>query len=377
MAITFDSWLDSQGILEVDDDGNTRYKSSDEDRGWLSPSEVMDAYAEYKDNATLDQYVVVNPENIDYFNQTYGTNFASPLEYWDWVYGPGGRIVSGKELSDQGYSTGQDQDYYAPASGNATKFVNTPLSYDAPDTFMDKFGLYAILAIAGAGLAAGTAGAAGATGFNAAAADAAGLAQMAADAGLTGTAADAFVASGGTLGSTAAGGGGVAGINGWEVFDAPQQFANTTTTTAGPQPMLDAPPVEGPPPGTEFWTADQIGAGLGESVAQGVAAGTNAAAQAVGGEFAGSSLASTLIDWAKNNPLLTSTAVNLAGGFIRGAMAPTPEEQAQAAADARASLDATNRAAMRIPPARWPRPTGRVLRTPGSLPPGLINRAMV
>lgn len=62
------------------------------------------------------------------------------------------------------------------------------------------FGADAALAAGGAGSAAGG-GAALAGG--ASAADAAGLAQMAADAGLTGQAATNFVASGGTLGSTA------------------------------------------------------------------------------------------------------------------------------------------------------------------------------
>jgi hypothetical protein len=60
------------------------------------------------------------------------------------------------------------------------------------------------------GSAAGAAGGAASGGM--AAADAAGLAQMAADAGLTGAAADAFVASGGVLGSTAAGGANALGL---------------------------------------------------------------------------------------------------------------------------------------------------------------------
>ena len=74
---------------------------------------------------------------------------------------------------------------------------------------------------AGAGGAAEAAGAGGAGGFGgvgAATANQQGLYQMAFDLGLEGTAADAFVASGGTLGSTAAGGGGVMGMSGTGVL---------------------------------------------------------------------------------------------------------------------------------------------------------------
>ena len=260
-----------------------------------------------------------------------------------------------------------------------------------------------LLAVGATGAFLAPAVAAGATGFNAAAADAAGLAQMAADAGLTGTAADAFVASGGTLGSTAAGGGGVAGINGWEVFDAPQQFANTTTTTAGPQPMLDVPPVEGPPPAGELTAPNMLqpapsltsgvstegmwSPNIEHAFPASLSSGSGAGALALdfaGGMFGGNaagapggSLVDDLIGWGKNNPMLASTIAGQGFGLIKGAMAPTPEEQARAFADARAKIDEANRMATRIPPARWPKPTGRVLRTPGQLPPGLINRAMV
>lgn len=74
---------------------------------------------------------------------------------------------------------------------------NGPLLWGAPLAF--------------AGPISGALGAGGAFGgyASAAAADAAGLAQMGAAAGLQGSALEAFVASGGTLGSTAAGGGGI------------------------------------------------------------------------------------------------------------------------------------------------------------------------
>jgi len=286
-------------------------------------------------------------------------------------------------------------------------------------SFLEENGWLIPLGIATAGLAFGGLAGAGAAGA-AGAADAAGLSAMAADAGLAGTAADAFVASGGTLGSTAAGGGGVTALatepvmNGWNIFDAPQQFANTTTTTAGPQTMVDVPGFEGPPPqgaGEQFFTPNPLvqemsaipggvstagtfpaaehalanglstgaaGTGAFASMAPDILGGTSLwpGGGATGVGAPGGGLVDGLIDWAKNNQMLASTGLNLAGGFIKGAMAPTLEEQAKAAADARIAVDNSNRAATRIPPARWPKPTGRVLRTPGQLPPGLINRAM-
>ena len=183
-------------------------------------------------------------------------------------------------------------------------------------------------------------------------------------------------------GGTQAGTGGVADFaaegvdlfgNGWDIFDAPtspMQFADTTQTTAGPQTVMDVPPVGGPPLpepvglGTEF---TETGAGLGSAadITAGVSGGTNA-----------TSLVDDLIKWGKNNQLLASTGLNLAGGLIKGAMAPTPEEQARAIADERLRIEEANRAATRIPAPRWPKPTGRMLRQPGQLPPGLINRAM-
>lgn len=85
------------------------------------------------------------------------------------------------------------------------------------DTSIDP-GLLAVLAIASGGLAMGALGGAGAAGAaGVGAADAAGLAAMGADAGLSGAALDAFVASGGTMGSTMAGGGGV-GFGAGELF---------------------------------------------------------------------------------------------------------------------------------------------------------------
>src|SRR3990172_8409819 len=85
-------------------------------------------------------------------------------------------------------------------------------------TPLSVMGLAGGAALAGGGSGAGAGGAGGFGGVGAATANQQGLYQMAFDLGLEGTAADAFVASGGTLGSTAAGGGGVMGMSGTGVL---------------------------------------------------------------------------------------------------------------------------------------------------------------
>ena len=66
------------------------------------------------------------------------------------------------------------------------------------------------------------------------------------------------------------------------------------------------------------------GAGLGESF------------------FGPDSIIGKVINWANNHQFLASTATNVGAGLIKGAMAPTPEEQARAVYQAK--LDAENRA---------------------------------
>ena len=112
--------------------------------------------------------------------------------------------------------------------------------------FLTDYGAQLAMALATAGTSAyaGGLGGAGAvsgatTSGGMAAADAAGLAQMGADAGLAGPALDSFVASGGTLGSTAVGGGGV-GL-GATVGSQPQVLPDSYWQTQAGAPQTAVP----------------------------------------------------------------------------------------------------------------------------------------
>lgn len=304
---------------------------------------------------------------------------------------------------------------------------------------------------AGAAASGAGAGATGAGGF--AAADAAGLAAMGADAGLSGAALDAFVANGGTLGSTAAGGGGIglgaaatqggggalpesywsatadaggtvtdaaaanAGtvsaspgaetfVDPWDVMGDTSAYglnpqpaspsiindgmAGANTPAAAPEAVTAAEPVAAPsapsaPAAPSAATADIGAQQAADAVAQttydaaaaGGAAGydpslVSGASQSTGG------LLDAAIDWAKNNQTLASTGVTVAGGIIKGAMSPTPKEQADAVMQAKLQAEtqaaAAKRASNRLENISLSRlrPTGATLQRPT----GLIAGAM-
>lgn len=82
---------------------------------------------------------------------------------------------------------------------------------------------------------------------------------------------------------------------------------------------------------------------------------------------------SDAMNWAKQNPLLTSTATNLVSGILRGVAQPGIDKaKAQAEADARLRADQTNRLLTSPSGMQFKiKPTGNMLRTPG-----LIGNAM-
>src|SRR3990167_3420896 len=92
---------------------------------------------------------LVPASTIAWINQNYGTNFAGPKEYLDWMYGGSGQ-VSGSTSPLNDY-----MQYYIPQNGNVNAPVNRGYDYNPADTLSDNFGLYAALGIAGGGLLAG------------------------------------------------------------------------------------------------------------------------------------------------------------------------------------------------------------------------------
>ncbi len=178
-------------------------------------------------------YIRLVDPGLDWFRQSGQGNFSSPEQYYQWVFG-GGSTVRGSD----------GQTYFKTPNG-VDKIVNMPLQYNKPDSTWDNLGLYLVGAIAGGGLLAGMGGAGAAAGTGGlSAADIAGLTQMGADAGLQGAALQSFVQSGGTLGSLAAGGGGVQAMQSvlTDVYGAtPQQAAQITSNPSLLEQITNAP----------------------------------------------------------------------------------------------------------------------------------------
>ena len=339
---TFEDWLKSQGYT-IDESGESIFYDPEGMQVWSEENERLDDMKhrmENRDYWARELAAVQSGQQLG--EQKYTPKSAKIPSYEQW-------------LASGGQPRGDNTSEYEYLS----QFYNIP-DYSSGD-WMEQIASNLPTIMAG-GVLAATAGPAlmDWAGLGGTQAGAGGVADFAAEGvDLFGNAYSGVEATGQTIG--------------WDIFDAPTpptQLANATTTTAGPQTIMDVPPMEGPPlpepvgPGTEF---TETGAGLGSAadITAGGSGGTNV-----------TSLVDDLIKWGKNNQFLASTALNLGGGLIKGAMAPTPEEQARAIVDERLRIEGANRAATRIPAPRWPKPTRRVLRQPGQLPPGLINRAM-
>lgn len=102
-----------------------------------------------------------------WYNQNKGTQFGSGMDYIKYQWGPQASVdASGNIVPSPGVGIAEG--------------LHPELTYDAPDTFKDNFGLYATLGIAGGGLLAGMGGAAaGAEGALGAAEGAAGAGDIA------------------------------------------------------------------------------------------------------------------------------------------------------------------------------------------------------
>ena len=83
----------------------------------------------------------------------------------------------------------------------------------------------------------------------------------------------------------------------------------------------------------------------------------------------------TATKWAKDNQLLASTGLNVAGGLIKGAMTPSPQEQAKALADAKVESETRLADARRANNNLIGLNVSRVAPRPGArlVRPGIIN----
>jgi hypothetical protein len=181
------------------------------------------------------QYKQIGNSNVlspDAFAAQYKKQFGSDQALNDAGFGPStnpaqqfnqisqeyGRYLQGQGINAQPYQISQNDPIYLQGAQKSQDLAQQVFEGAQGGHF--KSGLWAPLAVIGGGLLAGggAAGAGAGTGAGAgaggsmAAADALGLSQMGQAAGLSGGALDAFVASGGALGSTAAGGANMLGL---------------------------------------------------------------------------------------------------------------------------------------------------------------------
>ena len=327
------------------------------------------------------------------------------------IYGPDGTqyVIGAASAAWQPYQTvedvpiGQrlsDGSFRAP-SGHALTPRNAALAFArSSESGFNKFmeNLPVAMALGGLGAGAGAlAGAGAGAGVGAESAVAGGLEYSgivdAFEWGSAASGATVGAAEGGSIATGAGVGAESAVVGGLEYAGVPSvaapalASAGAVTGTAGAAELMGPSAVELGVPGATGYAAPYAasldaatlapatvatattGASTGAGEMFGLT-GMEGVAPAAGGAFPGSGILSSVIDWAKANPVLSNSAVTVAGGLIKGALAPTPKEQADAAfqaklqaenqaADARRSRNRFNLNLNRL------KPTGAVLRQPG------------
>lgn len=144
-----------------------------------------------RDQGVLGISDVISPDTVNWFNQNKGTNFGGVNDYLNYIYGGGEQVGDYWVLPE-----GQSYDQYA----------NTPLRYEAPPSFGDRFVLPALLGVAGAGLTGMLPGTTNVFGGAGGAAGAGADAAWGVNPATTGTAGE-FSLAGGTAGNLAGSGG--------------------------------------------------------------------------------------------------------------------------------------------------------------------------
>lgn len=320
------------------------------------------------ENSWQQKYVEINPDLASWLTENKGMSFTKPEDAYTYQFGSG-KVVSGQELSKQGIQgIALNAQYFQPDSGDTSKVQNTLPEYDAPE-FADNAWMIPA-AIIGVGFAASAMGLGGAAGLEGATATAGaeGLGTVATgDAALGGATAEALAGTAGT--ATGAPGAAADIIN----VGATELTPVDTMADSLIQPAVDSGGLITTEPAGAF---DMGGVGGGVEGAGGPTGWTPSGGfPNVSGT--GDSLIDQLIGWGKNNQILASGIVQAGGGLLKGAFAPSPEENYNAMYQARTQSE--------IAIADWNRkrnslagidikvrPTGRMLREPG----GLIRNSM-
>jgi hypothetical protein len=239
-----------------------------------------------------------SPETLNYFNQTYGTNFSDPMSYMNYLYGSGGSLVNDPT---------HGQLYKLPDGRSYTDFVNQPLSYDKSDWFDTVIpGIIGGVAIAGmGGMLPGTESIFGGGGLSTAG------------------------AYGGEIAGTSAAGEGLAGAASGLGGGGGFSWADPTTWGAADAPWGVNPIGSGVNPGG-------LDGALGDSVANYTAGmGANNALTGAGGAMfsGGGSMIDSVLNYLKQNPMQAlGMGSSLLGGLLQyGAATSAADTQADAA----------------------------------------------
>lgn len=309
----------------------------------------------YDTGAALNQagYAELKDPGLDWFRQTGQGDFSTAEDYYKWLYG-GGEVVKGP----------QGQEYFKTPKG-VDKMVNTPLSYEKPEPSVD-YGWMLPVGIATFGLASAAMG----MGAEAAAGGAMdmgiGTGEVAAGFGVGPEAGAAGAATGTPSAAT-------------EVLTGTQSPSSISSAVLADSSAVPAAPslsTQGMMP-LEHTLPNSMSSTAGTGVLSNQGAIQSAMSSGASGAAEGG-LIDQIIGWAKGDGV-SGALINQAGGFLRGAFAPTPEEQAAALYEARTKYE------MDI--ANWlnsqnsiknlklgVKPTGKFLRE--SNVPGLINGSL-
>ena len=156
--VSLEQQLANFGYTQTEDG---RYRSADGE-SFIDRDQAQQMFPDSATQMRASGYLPIGAtgltqETVDWLNNKYGSHFADPAAYYNYVYGPGGKVTKDADGND----------YYAlPAGKTEDQFVNKPLTYTAPKNFGDYLPMvWAGLATMGIGTA--LTGALGSIGANA------------------------------------------------------------------------------------------------------------------------------------------------------------------------------------------------------------------
>lgn len=278
-------------------------------------------------------------------------------EEWNFIRGSGdwqGGYQSVRNVNGANYVWSQDRfsanSTADPKGGFLTPYNEVLKANKAKESGLNKALVNAPVAAATAAIGAGATSALSGAGAAAGAAEGAGTV-AAYDAGLAGTVGSEALYGGASTVAPAVGA--ESFVDPWDVMGDTSKFGLQQPAAPGLINSSIAPAVaESAPAATSV--APEVSSAASASPAAAVAAETGASEafgltgmEGGGANTVNKGLLDSAIDWAKANPTLAATGVTVAGGIIKGAMTPSPKEQADAVMQAKVQADTQAAAAKR------------------------------